>query len=193
MLQQAAAEKVEVSGYLHWSIADNWEWESAYLPASRLGLYTVDRAQTDVAGALTLPRRLNESAVALRYVAEGGPIKDNSAIIAAAVDRFGALADDGTGLRQPTKSMGRLFTGADGNGETLMLLLIAFNGRHIGHLWEDGPSRWMRLDEVTFSPAAGSQAARRRLAGSPERELTATYSPDTLTGTTAIQLPLQPR
>jgi beta-glucosidase/6-phospho-beta-glucosidase/beta-galactosidase len=41
-VNQAMREGVKVSGYVYWTISDNWEWADGYCP--KFGLYSVDRA-----------------------------------------------------------------------------------------------------------------------------------------------------
>jgi beta-glucosidase len=41
-IQRARAEGIDVTGYFHWTLVDNFEWEKGYRP--RFGLYRLDRA-----------------------------------------------------------------------------------------------------------------------------------------------------
>lgn len=43
----AIAAGIEVTGYIHWTISDNWEWADGYCP--KFGLYAVDRDSDDLA------------------------------------------------------------------------------------------------------------------------------------------------
>src|SRR5262249_33784903 len=46
-LQRAIDDGVRVTGYLHWSCADNWEWVDGYRKEARFGLFSVDHSQPD--------------------------------------------------------------------------------------------------------------------------------------------------
>jgi beta-glucosidase len=51
-IQRSRAEGIPVTGYFHWSLLDNFEWEKGYRP--RFGLYRLDRqtlARTPAGGA----------------------------------------------------------------------------------------------------------------------------------------------
>lgn len=75
-LAKARAEGVDVRGYYHWSIYDNFEWDSGFKP--RFGLYTVDfktyaRTPTEgatVLGEITKDRTLTDD-VAKQYGGTG--------------------------------------------------------------------------------------------------------------------------
>lgn len=91
----AIKEGIDVLGYVHWSLVDNWEWEYDYMPKARFGLYTVNRpASGDETSA---SRSKTNGAAALEYVIGKGGMGD-------AVSKFGTITPCGTRLVPPTKS-----------------------------------------------------------------------------------------
>ena len=49
----AIRDGVDVFGYLYWSLMDNWEWLEHYRPASRHGLFSVDRRTPELRRYMT--------------------------------------------------------------------------------------------------------------------------------------------
>ena len=169
-VERAVAGGVDVRGYLVWSLADNYEWQEGYRPASRFGIFTVDREQP------ALPRRLTASAWALRSVTAGEGIRD-------AADRFGAMTADGRRLIAPRRSPGRLWVGAvDGAG--ISLLLGKGAGGLTGLLCLHESRLWVALASVTWTPGEALLRFSHRAAGAvAARRYQATVDGDALTGT----------
>ncbi|MEP6576861.1 MAG: family 1 glycosylhydrolase [Nitrososphaerota archaeon] len=46
-MKHAINNGANVIGYIHWSVMDNYEWQDAYSPDSRFGLYQVNRNSPD--------------------------------------------------------------------------------------------------------------------------------------------------
>ena len=63
-VQRCVADGLDVRGYLHWSLLDNWEWTSGYRP--KFGLVSVDRT--------TFKRTPKPSALLLGAIARAGGI-----------------------------------------------------------------------------------------------------------------------
>ena len=93
----AIKEGVDVLGYMHWTIVDNWEWDSDYMAQARFGLYTVDRSSNPSnCDTVPLPRIKTNGARALGYVAGKGKIGD-------AVEKFGTITPSGDRLVPPSR------------------------------------------------------------------------------------------
>ena len=92
----AIKEGVNVIGYLHWTIADNWEWDYDYLAKARFGLYTVDRgAGPKIRPGTALPRKKTRGAEALEYIIDLGRIGDAAA-------KFGTISPSGDAISRPS-------------------------------------------------------------------------------------------
>jgi beta-glucosidase len=74
-IHRARSEGVDVRGYYHWSLIDNFEWSLGFVP--RLGLYRVDY--------VTYDRTPTEGAAVL------GEIAASRRITAARRDQYGGL------------------------------------------------------------------------------------------------------
>jgi beta-glucosidase len=180
VVRRARAEGVDVQGYLHWSVTDNWEWHMTYQPEARFGLYRVDRDAVDAAGRQTLPRRPTESALAMACLSAGLPAD-------VAVTRFGSYSDDGGTIVAPTASACRVWSGSTPDGTTWTLLLADLsNARMLGWLRDSATTRWVALDELAGAPSTGVSGAHRRGWGVPERELSLAPSGGDLTGTIRV-------
>jgi beta-glucosidase/6-phospho-beta-glucosidase/beta-galactosidase len=179
ILRRARDEGIDIRGYLHWSVTDNWEWHMSYQPESSFGLYKVDRTQVS-ANRLTLPRRPTESALLMSCLSRGLSTLE-------AGNRFGSFSDDGSAYVVPTKSACRVWTGVTLDGTVWRLLLSALTGGHmLGWLRDSGTTRWVALEELSGSLANGIAGAHRRGWGIPEREIHFTSTGSDLDGTVTI-------
>ena len=66
-MQRARSEGVDVIGYLHWSIVDNYEWAYQYEARARFGLFRVNRTALETPDG-SFPRRMTEGARAMQAV-----------------------------------------------------------------------------------------------------------------------------
>jgi len=182
-VQNAIDAGVNVLGYLHWSLVDNFEWAYNYDSRARFGLIQLDRTARDASGGFR--RRLTRGALAFKYLAEpGDQLQDR---LMRARDRFGAVSAPGDTVDPPTKSPGALWTFTSGGQDTL-LYLTRLSGpgqppRLAGMLFDGGLRRWIRLEEVSWNPASGQLTLfHPPSAGAPEREFSASLVGDNFEG-----------
>lgn len=76
VLARAMADGIDVRGYFHWTLMDNFEWSEGFCP--RFGLYRVnyespDRTRTETDGLRVLRRILGEGRVTATLLAELPP------------------------------------------------------------------------------------------------------------------------
>jgi beta-glucosidase len=180
-IRRAQNAGVNVLGYIHWTLADNYEWAFSYLPLARFGLYAVDRT-VDSSGNPRLRRRLNDGALALQFLASGGSVGD-------ARDRFGSFSGNGQQMYFPNRSAGSLWTGA---GQfTFALYLSLLNGNPpgnregiLGMVFYLADRMWHRLDEVTWDAGGNRVTLYHRPYGPiPEREFQGSLAGEVFSGT----------
>jgi beta-glucosidase/6-phospho-beta-glucosidase/beta-galactosidase len=128
-IRHAIDQGADVFGYLHWSIADNWELAENYRNQSRFGLFRVERDPADPTKCRdTCDRLLTEGALAYQHLifesqlanAQGVPTHN---AISNTQLRFGAMAGDGKRVFAPTQTDGRLWEGALDDGTSVRLYL----------------------------------------------------------------------
>jgi beta-glucosidase/6-phospho-beta-glucosidase/beta-galactosidase len=143
----------DILGYVHWTIADNWEWTFGYLPQARFGLYTVDR---EAAGR---PRYLTTGALCLAASAAASTsagVRVVGDLLAVLARRFGTIEPDGTRLiRQIRQSHGQWGLVIAG-GEAIELVLVPLQpGVWFGMAYQPTELRWTRLTEIGWEATGG--------------------------------------
>jgi beta-glucosidase len=98
-VKRAITDGAEVMGYLHWSFMDNYEWQEAYRPESKFGLFRIERNTID--GQTDFDRRTTKGAEAFKLIIEESPIRMDGEVIldsalSKAKERFGRFSSDGS-------------------------------------------------------------------------------------------------
>jgi beta-glucosidase len=52
-IRRSLDEKVDVIGYLHWSLMDNYEWHEGYKPEGKFGLFSIDHSRAELSRIMT--------------------------------------------------------------------------------------------------------------------------------------------
>jgi beta-glucosidase/6-phospho-beta-glucosidase/beta-galactosidase len=177
-LQQVLAaikDGVDVLGYVHWTIADNWEWTSGYLPQARFGLFTVDR---DAAGR---PRHITTGAIAFAAAiacSNAVGVQAGIDLLASLVQRFGSIDPEGTRhIRQGRQAAAIWDLRVDG-GELLELLLVPLAQQGwLGLAYQPAAGRWRRLTGISWErtgPGTGKLTFSLPTDAGQQRQFTAT-------------------
>jgi len=157
---RAIKDGVDVRGYIHWTIADNWEWVFGYLPSARFGLFTVDRPTAGDAAVLTgLPRHITGGALAYAQIvatsrAVGASTDRN--LFDAIVRRFGTIDPAGKRHLHPSLQNGGFWLGrwmGERPSFELFLSLLA-DDLWNGMLFDIEAQRWSRLSGVSWTKSS---------------------------------------
>ena len=150
-LQQVLAaikDGVDILGYVHWTIADNWEWTFGYLPQARFGLFTVDR---DGAGR---PRHITTGAIALAAVVASSNVigvQAGTDLLASPIQQFGNIDPYGTRHIRQIRQLGALWDLSLDGGEELELLLVPLLQQGwLGMAYQPAADRWTRLTGINW-------------------------------------------
>ncbi len=151
-LRRAMKDGMDVRGYIHWSLLDNWELQEAYSGDAKFGLFTVDRTvDLDVAKKNTYPRHITEGALALQYIIADGRLKN-------AVEKFGRICPKGDKLEFQTKTAGAIWEGIlnDNSRFTLYLNRLLDDPRNpnqlriLGMIFYHDLLKWVRLKQISW-------------------------------------------
>jgi beta-glucosidase/6-phospho-beta-glucosidase/beta-galactosidase len=146
-VQRARRDGVNVIGYLHWSIVDNYEWAYQYEARARFGLFRVNRTSLETPDG-SFPRRMTEGARAMQAVIAA---RDADAT----AQCFGVYHPSGRHFVAPVQSPGALWQGKSGTGEPLHLLFTRKAlGQLGGMLYYPRLHRWLPLEAVQFHAAS---------------------------------------
>jgi beta-glucosidase len=104
-IKRAITDGADVIGYLHWSFMDNYEWQEAYRPESKFGLFRIDRKTLD--GHPDFDRRITKGAEAFKLIIEKSTTRgegENGVVLdfalSEAKERFGSFTSDGLKIVQ---------------------------------------------------------------------------------------------
>lgn len=110
---RAIKDGVNVIGYVHWSIVDNYEWAFGYQKEAHFGLFTVDRDSPISNGARSFPRHITEGAIGYQYVIAKSKeiirLNSNEDPFDLPVKRFGTIDVRGVSVQPPQMSFGGLW------------------------------------------------------------------------------------
>jgi beta-glucosidase/6-phospho-beta-glucosidase/beta-galactosidase len=100
-VKQAISDGADVIGYLHWSFMDNYEWQEAYRPEAKFGLFSIDQNRRD--GKTDFNRQTTDAVEAIKLIIEKSTTQsegENKGIsdsaLSEAKERFGIFTSDGS-------------------------------------------------------------------------------------------------
>jgi beta-glucosidase len=106
-VKKAISDGADVIGYLHWSFMDNYEWQEAYRPESKFGLFSVNRSPSD--GEFSFDRQITRGAEAFKLIIKDSiagreregkeEVLQDSALLKAR-ESYGIFTSDGTRIIQ---------------------------------------------------------------------------------------------
>jgi len=104
-VKRAMTDGADVIGYLHWSFMDNYEWQEAYRPEAKFGLFSIHRNTGD--GEPDFSRQTTKGAEVFKLIVENSMARSEGqdkgevildSALSKAKERFGTFTSDGLKL-----------------------------------------------------------------------------------------------
>jgi beta-glucosidase/6-phospho-beta-glucosidase/beta-galactosidase len=153
---RAINDGVDIRGYIHWTITDNWEWTYDYQPFARFGLFTLERP-TDAGDDTPTPfrRRITRGALAYSSIVSrarrAGAAIDGD-LFAPLVTRFGSIEPTGRQLVHATEQSGGFWNGRWHDDSKFVLYLTRFTeDEWHGLIYDAAKDEWRRLADVQWT------------------------------------------
>jgi beta-glucosidase/6-phospho-beta-glucosidase/beta-galactosidase len=100
-MKEAITDGTDMISYLHWSFMDNYEWQEAFRPEAKFGLFRIDPKTSDE--QIDFNRQITRGAEVFKFIVEksttqskgkNGIVLDSA--LSEAKDRFGTITPDGS-------------------------------------------------------------------------------------------------
>ena len=97
-LKKAIDDGIDIIGYLHWSLIDNYEWTEGFRAEGKFGLFYINHNHSN------LSRKITRGAEALKLIIEESFLDNKRGLIsnmalAKAETKYGSISPDGTCMK----------------------------------------------------------------------------------------------
>jgi beta-glucosidase/6-phospho-beta-glucosidase/beta-galactosidase len=96
-LKKALDDGINIIGYLHWSLIDNYEWAEGFREEGKFGLFYINYNRNN------LSRKITRGAEALKLIIEESLLENKQGLISntaleMAKSKYGSISSDGTSI-----------------------------------------------------------------------------------------------
>jgi beta-glucosidase len=137
-LLRSIRDGVDVLGYIHWTIVDNFEWQEHYTRHARFGLFMREHPDQT--------RRITEGAFGLRYLVSDGKI-------AQVLDRYGSIRGNGQRVIVPSLSSGSMWVASGDAGAFRLFISQRSSGEIDASIFLIDAGRWLSASAVVWNGA----------------------------------------